>query len=75
MARRSISDHLLEHHPVSSRSRGTEYRYEHVDLDHPRVDHGQAALDVYGHAEVTRWLSPDMDRVPDLAAMRSLLQQ
>lgn len=39
------------------------------------VDDAQAALDVYGHAEVTRWLSPDMDRVPDLAAMRLLLQQ
>jgi RimJ/RimL family protein N-acetyltransferase len=40
-----------------------------------RVDDAQAALEVYGHAEVTRWLSPDMDRVPDLAAMRLLLQQ
>lgn len=39
------------------------------------VDDAQAALDVYGHAEVTRWLSPDMDRVPDLTAMRLLLQQ
>jgi hypothetical protein len=29
----------------------------------------------YGHAEVTRWLSPDMDQVPDSAAMRPLLQQ
>jgi RimJ/RimL family protein N-acetyltransferase len=40
-----------------------------------RVDDAQSALDVYGHAEVTRWLSPDMDRVPDLAAMRLLLGQ
>lgn len=39
------------------------------------VDDAQAALDVYGHAEVTRWLSPDMDRVPNSAAMRLLLQQ
>lgn len=39
------------------------------------IDDAQAALDVYGHAEVTRWLSNDMDRVPDLAAMRLLLQQ
>jgi RimJ/RimL family protein N-acetyltransferase len=39
------------------------------------VDDAQSALDVYGHDEVTRWLSPDMDRVPDLAAMRLLLQQ
>lgn len=40
-----------------------------------RVDDAPAALDVYGHAEVTRWLSPEMDRVPDEAAMRLLLQQ
>jgi len=40
-----------------------------------RVDDAQSALEVYGHADVTRWLSPDMDRVPDLAAMRLLLQQ
>ena len=40
-----------------------------------RVDDAQAALDVYTHAAVTRWLSPDMDRVPDIAAMRLLLQQ
>ncbi|WP_434446781.1 hypothetical protein [Lentzea sp. E54] len=40
-----------------------------------QVDDAQAALEVYGYAEVTRWLSPDMDRVPDLAAMRLLLQQ
>ncbi|SER72789.1 Protein N-acetyltransferase, RimJ/RimL family [Lentzea xinjiangensis] len=39
------------------------------------VDDAAAALDVYGHAEVTRWLSPDMDQVPDTAAMRLLLQQ
>jgi RimJ/RimL family protein N-acetyltransferase len=40
-----------------------------------RVDDAQAALDVYGHAEVTRWLSPEMDQVADLPAMRLLLQQ
>jgi RimJ/RimL family protein N-acetyltransferase len=39
------------------------------------VDDAQAALEIYGHAEVTRWLSPDMDRVPDVASMRLLLQQ
>lgn len=34
-----------------------------------------AAFEVFGHAEVARWLSPIMDRVPDLAAMRVLLRQ
>ncbi len=38
-----------------------------------RVEDAQAALDVYGNAEVAGWLSPVMDRVPDLAAMRLLL--
>ncbi|GLY49952.1 MULTISPECIES: GNAT family N-acetyltransferase [Lentzea] len=40
-----------------------------------QVDDAPAALEIYGHAEVTRWLSPEMDRVPDKAAMRLLLQQ
>lgn len=53
----------------------TELTTERLTLRPWRVDDAQAALDVYGHAEVTRWLSPDMDRVPDVAAMRLLLQQ
>ena len=40
-----------------------------------RPDDAQAALGVYGAAEVARWLSPAMDRVQDLSAMRLLLQQ
>lgn len=40
-----------------------------------RVRDAPAALAVYGHASVARWLSPAMDRVPDLQAMRLLLQQ
>ncbi|GAB3500085.1 GNAT family N-acetyltransferase [Amycolatopsis cihanbeyliensis] len=40
-----------------------------------RVDDAPAALTIFGHAAVARWLSPDMDQVPDLAAMRLLLQQ
>jgi RimJ/RimL family protein N-acetyltransferase len=48
---------------------------ERLTLRPWHVDDAPAALDVYGHDEVTRWLSPDMDRVPDLAAMRLLLQQ
>jgi RimJ/RimL family protein N-acetyltransferase len=48
---------------------------ERLTLRPWQVDDAQAALDVYGHAEVTRWLSPEMDRVADLAAMRLLLQQ
>src|SRR5437763_13921261 len=35
-----------------------------------QMEDAPAALAVYGHEAVTRWLSPAMDRVPDLAAMR-----
>jgi RimJ/RimL family protein N-acetyltransferase len=40
-----------------------------------RIEDAAEALAVYGHPEVARWLSPAMDHVPDLAAMRLLLQQ
>jgi RimJ/RimL family protein N-acetyltransferase len=40
-----------------------------------RLADAPAALETYGHPEVARWLSPAMDRVHDLAAMRLLLQQ
>jgi len=39
------------------------------------VDDAAAALGAYGDAEVARWLTPAMDRVPDLATMRLVLQQ
>jgi RimJ/RimL family protein N-acetyltransferase len=34
-----------------------------------------AALESYGDAEVARWLVPAIDQVPDLVAMRVLLEQ
>lgn len=40
-----------------------------------QIEDAPAALAVYGHVEVARWLSPAMDRVPDLAVMRRLLRQ
>ncbi|MEU8804915.1 GNAT family N-acetyltransferase [Spirillospora sp. NPDC048819] len=39
------------------------------------ADDAESALGVYGTAEVARWLYPAMDRVPDLAAMRSVLDR
>ncbi|PRX50041.1 RimJ/RimL family protein N-acetyltransferase [Prauserella shujinwangii] len=39
------------------------------------ISDAPAALAVFGNAAVARWLSPAMDQVPDLAAMRLLLQQ
>lgn len=40
-----------------------------------RVEDASAALEVYGQVEVTRRLSPEMDRVLDVPAMKLLLQQ
>lgn len=48
---------------------------ERLTLRPWQVDDAAAALEIYGHTEVTRWLSPEMDRVADHAAMRLLLQQ
>lgn len=39
-----------------------------------RVDDAEAALAVYGHPDVARWLSPAMDRVQDVSAMERLLR-
>jgi RimJ/RimL family protein N-acetyltransferase len=39
------------------------------------IDDADAALQIYGREEVSRWLSPEMDRVPDEDSMRLLLQQ
>ena len=39
------------------------------------IDDAQAALAVYGVDEVARWLTPALDRVPDLPAMRSLIEE
>ena len=33
----------------------------------------EAALDIYGSADVAQWLSPAIDRVDDLAAMKQVL--
>jgi RimJ/RimL family protein N-acetyltransferase len=40
-----------------------------------QLDDAPAALNIYGHPEVTRWLSPAMDQVREPATMRVLLQQ
>jgi RimJ/RimL family protein N-acetyltransferase len=40
-----------------------------------RLEDAESALAVYGETSVARWLSPAMDSVADLAAMRLVLQQ
>jgi RimJ/RimL family protein N-acetyltransferase len=39
------------------------------------MDDAEAALRIFGDDNVARWLSPAMERVPDISAMRLLLQQ
>jgi RimJ/RimL family protein N-acetyltransferase len=39
------------------------------------VDDANRALAIYGAKEVTRWLTPAMEHVPDLVTMRSILQK
>ncbi len=39
------------------------------------INDAGAALGAYGDAEVARWLTPAMDRINDLAAMRVVLEQ
>lgn len=51
-----------------------ELTTERLTLRPWRIDDAQSALDVYGHPE-TRRLSPNLARVPGLAAMRLLLRQ
>jgi len=48
---------------------------ERLTLRAWRLDDAPSALEVYGHPDVARWLSPAMDQVRDLATMRVLLQQ
>ena len=38
-----------------------------------QVDDAPAALEIYGEPDVARWLSPAMDKVADVDAMRDVL--
>jgi [ribosomal protein S5]-alanine N-acetyltransferase len=38
------------------------------------VDDAEAAARIFGSGEVARWLTPAMSQVPDVAAMRSVLE-
>jgi RimJ/RimL family protein N-acetyltransferase len=38
------------------------------------ADDAPAAVEIYGSAEVAHWLTPAMTRIPDVEAMRSVLQ-
>lgn len=39
------------------------------------LEDAEAALGVYGDANVARWLSPALDRPPNVSAMREILQR
>lgn len=43
-------------------------------IRHWTVDDADDALGIYGSPDVARWLTPALDRVHDVAAMRSVLQ-
>jgi len=47
---------------------------ERLILQEWRIEDAAAALEIYGSTDVSRWLSPAMDQVLDLAAMRTVLQ-
>jgi RimJ/RimL family protein N-acetyltransferase len=40
-----------------------------------RLDDAEAALGIYGAPDVARWLSPALDSLPDIEAMRRLLER
>lgn len=48
---------------------------ERLVLREWQIDDAAAALEIYGSADVARWLSPAMDQITDLDSMRALLQQ
>lgn len=48
---------------------------ERLTLRPWRMDDAEAALSIYGREEVAHWLSPALERVDDVGAMRLLLQQ
>ena len=52
-----------------------ELRTERLVLRGWHVDDAPAALEIYGDADVARWLSPAMDKVTDVDAMRKVLAQ
>jgi RimJ/RimL family protein N-acetyltransferase len=52
-----------------------ELKTERLTLRPWRVEDAEDALSIYGDSGVAHWLSPAMDSVPDLAAMRLVLQQ
>ncbi|MEV4539872.1 GNAT family N-acetyltransferase [Asanoa sp. NPDC049518] len=52
-----------------------QLKTERLNLRPWRLDDAEAALPIYGASNVARWLSPAMDTVADVDAMRLLLQQ
>jgi RimJ/RimL family protein N-acetyltransferase len=53
----------------------SDLKTERLTLRQWRVEDAEAALPVYGASNVARWLSPAMDTVTDVDAMRLVLQQ
>lgn len=47
---------------------------ERLTLRPWRIEDAEAAVAIYGDRQIARWLSPAMGHVPDVAAMRLILQ-
>lgn len=71
-ARWSHADTAL--HPVPCVSMEPLLTTDRLIIRDWSIDDAPAALQIYGSPEVIRWLTPAMERITDLAAMRSVLQ-
>ena len=69
-SRRSTTDKPPNGDPVAP-----ELSTERLVLRGWQVDDAPAALEIYGDTDVARWLSPAMDKVTDVDAMRKVLAQ
>jgi len=70
-----VAEPTIERTHANSGSDPAHLVTERLVLRPWRVDDAEAALDIYREADVAQWLDPVMDRVPDVAAMRLVLQQ
>jgi RimJ/RimL family protein N-acetyltransferase len=61
--------------PGSERDSDVVYRSSRLVLRGWRQEDAEEAIEVFGTAEVTRWLNPVMEAVADVAQMRELLER
>jgi len=69
-----VPDHLQPMVALDRPGTAPTIRSARLSLRPWSPDDAEAALGIYGVEAVSRWLSPAMDRVPDVSAMRALLE-